>query len=179
MAKNKLPENEKRFCFPAGECVKILGVSDSNINRWNIKPEFADGRKKFYDIRKVVQWYFSTIKKNDQWKDMWDARTRVAKSQAERGELQAAALRGELVSMDKVDELCSDATILFRSEMLSLPGRVIDKILSAANKTQARQALQDEVEKCLLDFSLELENRDNLKIENTNPKSIRAKSKTA
>ena len=91
--------------------------------------------------------------------DAADNRALYEKFRAEKMRLQVLRMSGELVDKQEVYRALYGFGAELRAELMTIPDRFIDEIISATSRHQAHKILYDALESCLLTMS-DIESRE-------------------
>ena len=108
---------------------RILGRTTRQIRAMEAEglPVRADGRRKFYDVAKVVVWFIERerrrVHSGATAAAEREARLRKLQAQARREELEVARLEGSLYTLEEVEQVVIKPLTQLRGQLLALPGR--------------------------------------------------------
>lgn len=109
---------------------QIVGLSTRQLHNLEAQglPHRAEGRRKFYPLPDAVLWIRQRDVENAVAKvqptGFDDARAREMNARAEKAELEVAALRRQVLTVDDFDRRYSAALAQLRAALLALPGRI-------------------------------------------------------
>ena len=112
-----------------------------------------------YDAEKFGQWMLRRFRRdvgvaeNGKVYDYETERARLTKAQADKVELEAHELRGEMVLADHVIEAWARMLGAARSRLLSLPSKAAPRVRAAANDEEAARLIESEVLEALEELS--------------------------
>lgn len=142
----------------ASLCV-FLGVSRPVVDRLiaeGLPAKEGSSTRPVFDASQVAKWLvqraeYSGKRRSDNVVDFTDQRERLAAAQADKAEIQAAILRGELVRADAAEQAWSAGVTAARDLFRMIPMSAVDRVLAAAEDGRAavKAVLEDEVDDVL------------------------------
>lgn len=123
----------KRKTGKATEIAAILGVQDSTVSRWKNDPNFPPANDGLFVLDDVFRWYYRREQQKEIADSLMDAPggpseglERYRQARAAQEEIKLAELRGEVVMLDKFDQICQAmfSPLRFFGEQLKRSGNV-------------------------------------------------------
>lgn len=146
------------------ELAKIVGRSEPTLTTWQkrgmpIKLEARRGASNQYDTADVIAWMIRqeieklTVGEDGTVHDYEAERARLTHHQANKTELEAKVLRGELIPADTVERVQGSMVGAFRSKLLSMPTKTAGKVQHMADIADIEDAIRAEIYEALSELS--------------------------
>ena len=138
---------DERLLVPQRVAAIAFGITVEALKKWKIKAHSKRGRETLYYLPDLIRY---RVARADQFENKYmEDKARLARAQAEKVELEIAALRGELVPPGLVLEHLEPMVMAARQKMLALhvkcktqiPGLSADQV--GIIQKLARQCLDD------------------------------------
>ena len=85
-----------------------------------------------------------------------DARTRLARADADKRELEVAQKRGELVDVEAVQRALESIALTLRDSLQAIGARVAGELSTTTNARRCREIVDDEVRRCVAAASAQM-----------------------
>jgi phage terminase Nu1 subunit (DNA packaging protein) len=128
------------FLFTKKDTAYFFNVNPRAIDNWTIDPAEKIGRRIYFDIKDVYDYLQQ--KKKEKSGTLTEQRTRLVKAQANKAELEAEALEGNLIPVNIVSDVWADQISNCRAKLLSIPNRSA-KILEKKTAKEIESKLMD------------------------------------
>lgn len=141
------------------EAAAVAGFSPRHLARLDKGEDAPPWTGRGYDAERFGQWLKRQWRKDLGLADdgtVYDyekERARLTKAQADRTELEAAELRGELVRVEHLVEEWGRMLSALRARLLSLPSKTAPRARTAASDEVALRLIEDEVLQALEELS--------------------------
>lgn len=140
------------------ELAKIFGVAEETITQWMkagmpIKAQRKGTRGNEYETVDCIRWYLHRDSSGAGALDLNQERARLAKAQADKTELEAAELRGELARYEEISTHWTRQTAACRSRLLVIPSKVAPRVRVAGTDSDAASVIQSEICEALEELS--------------------------
>lgn len=152
--------------YKVSDIAEALGITERQVQKLaknGILPKSARGQ---YDLKSCLDAYnqyieqSSTIKGSDK-QDIAELKKRLLAAQAEKVEFALAISRGEYAKCDDLEFEYGNRVLAFRSKMLSLPSKIIPKLIGAGNNFAKMESLiEAELHDALLELSKSSQQND-------------------
>ena len=150
------PERGSVFLVNKRQLSEIFGVSQQAIDKWDKEGlpveargvQGVRGRENEYNTVRVYNWLLERYKKSN-LSDLDIERTRLIKAQADKAEMEAAALRGELLPIEIIKVSWQSIFALVRVRILAIKAEIktqipsIDKEALVIIDESCKQALRE------------------------------------
>ena len=143
-----------------GTIAKLLLLSERRVQQLTTEGVIPKAERGRYELAPAVQGYIRYlqdrfVKPADGSGDIdyHKEKARLTKAQADRTELDAAEIRGELVRADHVIESWSRMLGSARARLLSIPSKAAPRVRAAANDEEAASLIESEVLEALEELS--------------------------
>jgi phage terminase Nu1 subunit (DNA packaging protein) len=136
-----------RFKFSKSDCSSIVGISIQAISKWGL-PEERVGKKILLDIREVVRHKIEILQKDDDAESLTRERTRLARAQADKVELENQIKRGDSVPSSVILTVWIQLIANFKSKLISLPDKLA-VILADRSAPEIKTDLKKEINEVL------------------------------
>lgn len=122
-----------------------MGVSTQALQTWdlvNVKKQGAQGSRVYYDIREVIQLRLKRdVDKGTAAQSLPQQRTRLAKNQADKAELEVKKLKGELIPAEDIEKHWENMFLAFRAKILAIPQKAAMVALNATSIEDVEESL--------------------------------------
>lgn len=132
---------------------RFFGVSTQALDGWfrrgaPVAERDDAGRIRTLDLSELARWRIGQAADGELERE----RVRLTKAQADKTELEAARLSGELVPAEELTRQLADVISAHRAKLLQMPQRV-PEFLAADSVVEAEQGLRDMVYEALQEFA--------------------------
>ena len=141
-ARREKEDPDIKFKFSAKDIQEIMDINATQLARLSVHKEYVDGRIHYYDIRQVVKATFADGETSATQREMRLTRRRLLEAQAKEQEYRTQELEGELVRKSIVEQMWSNAVLLFRANLTTFPQKLADILVNAKSKTEAVKILE-------------------------------------
>lgn len=136
----------------------MFGVAEETITQWMkagmpVKVARKGSRGNEYESADCIRWYVSRESGGDGALDLTQERARLAKAQADKTELEAAELRGDMARYEDISSHWTRQTTACRLRMLVIPSKVAPRVRSASTDMDAASIIQSEICEALEELS--------------------------
>jgi hypothetical protein len=145
------------FVVSKATLAELFSVSPAAIDGWLRRgmPTRADGR---FSLQAAIAWRRERDQEGrghslDSPGSLQAERTRLAKEQADKLELENAILRKEHVHVDDAAEVLGSVITAIRSKIMALPKKVAPSIVGCGSIPSVAAALEDATNEVLLEIS--------------------------
>lgn len=139
---NKIIVNQAAIC----DC---LGLDSSQVNKLENDGVIIKESHNKYNLVKSVRNYINSItgreSSNSSGADYYAERARLTKAQADERELKVKIAKGELVYIDRCEQIWCDAAILLRNNILAVPPKVCRKASTMTNQQEIEELIKGEL----------------------------------
>jgi hypothetical protein len=140
------------FCN-AAELSYMFDTSPRRISilaKDGIIPKSRHGK---FPIKECVRAYLTHVQKDDGPIDTNQEKARLTKAQADKTEIEVAAMRGEVVAIQSVIDEVDKMLKAFRQKALTMPSKISPLVYSEKSVASIRAILEDEVNEVLSELS--------------------------
>ena len=140
------------FCN-ASELSYMFDTSPRRISilaKDGIIPKSRHGK---FPIKECVRAYLTHVQKDDGPIDTNQEKARLTKAQADKTEIEVAAMRGEVVAIQSVIDEVDKMLKAFRQKALTMPSKISPLVYSEKSVASIRAILEDEVNEVLSELS--------------------------
>jgi len=148
-----------RNTYPIAVIASVLDLSERHIRRLaedGVIPKPMD--KGRWDLVKCVRGYVRFLRERAFGKetaatDLHSERTRLAKAQADRMEMEVGEMRGEYIQLEWVVECWQHFTANAKSKLLGVPSKTASRVLAAKDFGEAEQIIKIEITEALQELA--------------------------
>lgn len=150
--------DQTKFYFNRKETGEAFNVSTQTIGLWEldpapVPPSMAVGNRTYYDIREVIQLRLQkALGAANGGGDIAHANLRLARSKADKADLEFAKLKGELIPRDDIIKHWENLFLAFRAKILAIPQKAAHVALNATSLAD----VEDHIETFLIEALEEL-----------------------
>ena len=135
-----------------------FGVSEETITQWQkagmpIQTARKGTMGNEYELAPCIRWYALRESGGDGALDLNQERARLAKAQADKTELEAAELKGEMVRYEELSAHWAARGSAMRSRLLTLPTKIAPRARVAENDQAASALIEAEIIEALTEIS--------------------------
>ena len=120
------------------------------LTKEGVIPKASYGK---FPIKECVRAYVAHVQNDDSPIDSNQEKARLTKAQADKTEIEVAAMRGEVVSIQSVIDEVDKMLKAFRQKALSMPSKLSPLVYSEKSVGSIRAILEDEVNEVLSELS--------------------------
>lgn len=168
----------KQIVLNKGHTANIMGVSVEAFSKWNVASEGKRNGQVYYDLKKVIAYKLETMKRDTKQTSLTEARIRIARSRAEKSELEVSIMKKEFVPLTAVTLIWSEQMTNIKTKLLALPTSISRELLSYKTQIKIQSKLSDHINLCLEELA-NYEPEENTSINFSERKESKKKSKTA
>jgi phage terminase Nu1 subunit (DNA packaging protein) len=159
--------------LPGNELAKIIGKTAPVIASWCSQgmPFNGEGRKKSYDIAKIIEWLQKTqvglpkseikksqksIESDDMLQDgpaFDDNLDRYRSAKADLAEMEFKKRKGELIELEAHQKFVQEAGSFCRQSFQNIPKKISVQLAKIHDSQQVEKVLESEIAKVLKDLS--------------------------
>lgn len=125
------------------ELAEFFGVTHQTIINWRGKGLPDDN-----DLRSCFQWYRERMLGNTKER-LDEARTRLADEQQKRTELDVRRLKGELIEVERVEQVWTRLASNFKARILGMPSKLAGVLVGISEPNVIRDRIEDECNQAL------------------------------
>ena len=143
--------------YGAEVIARLLVITPRRLQQLTKEGHIPKAERGRYELVPVVQAYIRYLRDRSVKGDVSDDdygshKTRLVKAQADSAELQAAVMRGELVTKDAVRNGWQAMIAAARSRLLSLPTKMAAQVLTAETLPEAETILRRQINDALAEL---------------------------
>lgn len=144
-------KSAKNPSYPVGTIAKLLLMTERRVQQLaseGVIPKSDRGR---YDLVGAVQGYVRYLQDrsitpgNAGTVDYHAEKARLTKAQADTAEIELAKLRGDLASIDDFERAQAVSAATIRTNIMSVPQRVVIRLLGETNEARFKETLKQEL----------------------------------
>jgi phage terminase Nu1 subunit (DNA packaging protein) len=140
------------------QLASVFGVSEETITQWMkagmpVRTQRKGTRGNEYETADCIRWYVARDSGGDRALDLTQERARLAKAQADKTELEAAELRGDLARYEDISSHWTRQSTACKSRLLVIPSKVAPRVRAAATDMDAASIIQSEICEALEELS--------------------------
>ena len=146
------------------ELAEILGKSETTLTTWQkngmpIKFEAKRGQPNQYDTEAVIAWWLRrdisklTVGGDGEVLDYEAERARLTHHQANKTEMEAAVMRGDLIPADTVQQVQADMVGRCRARLLAIPTKAAHQMLGLDDLSEAQDVLKQNIYEALRELA--------------------------
>jgi len=145
--------------YPSGTISKLLDITDRHLRRLVTDGILIrdDGKRGRYPITNVTLYikYLRERAFGNEAKetDLQTERTRLAKAQADRTEMEVGQLKESLIRSDDVIEKWSELISNCRGKLLNTPAKIAHLVIAADEYSEVEQIIRTEIYEALNELS--------------------------
>jgi phage terminase Nu1 subunit (DNA packaging protein) len=147
--------------YPVTFVAAVLGVTTRRVQQLAAEGIIAKPERAKYDLVKCVQGYIrflqerSTVDQSGEQPafDGKKERARLTKAQADKEELEVAALRGDLVAADQEAAVWTAYLANVRAKLLAIPHKIAPRVLIVTDLAEAQGLIEGEIHECLKELA--------------------------
>ena len=148
-----------RNTYPIAVIASVLDLSERHIRRLaedGVIPKPQD--KGRWDLIKCVRGYVRFLRERAFGKeasatDLHSERTRLAKAQADRIEIEVGEMRGEYIQIEWVVDCWQNFTANAKSKLLGVPSKTASQVLAAKDFGEVEQIIKIEITEALQELA--------------------------
>jgi|TARA_R110002096_G_scaffold42998_3_gene116001 phage terminase Nu1 subunit (DNA packaging protein) len=148
-----------RNTYPIAVIASVLDLSERHIRRLADDGVIPKPQEKGrWDLIKCVRGYVRFLRERAFGKevaatDLHSERTRLAKAQADRIEIEVGEMRGEYIQVEWVVECWQHYTANAKSKLLGVPSKTASLVIAAKDFGEAEQIIKVEITEALTELS--------------------------
>lgn len=136
----------------------VFGVAEETITQWTkaglpVKVARKGSKGNEYVVADCIRWYVARESGGEGALDLTQERARLAKAQADKTELEAEELRGDLARYEDISTHWTRQTAACRSRLLVIPTKIAPIIRSASTDKEASSIIEREICEALEELS--------------------------
>lgn len=137
------------------EFARIIGVGLTNIDNYVAEgmPGYtaapSRGHVAKVELELAVPWVIKRAKGQDVRKALDEARTRLADEQQKRTELDVRRLKGELIEVERVEQVWTRLASNFKARILGMPSKLAGVLVGISEPNVIRDRIEDECNQAL------------------------------
>ena len=135
------PDYPEYFLWSAKRTAEAFAVTPQALAKWAVSPVERRGRETLYFVPYVIAYREGRHSKNDKL-DLTHERARLAKSQADKTELEVEVLQGNLLPGEVVSRTWGDYVANCRARLISLPSTAAPRVIGT-DMAEAETELRD------------------------------------
>lgn len=143
--------------YPVDAIAKLLNLTPRRIQQLAREEIIPRPEKGKYDLIRTVRGYVKYLQDRAEGRieprQLDDERTRLVKAQAERQELEIAALQRSLLPFDEVVAAWEQLVAAFRARCLALPSKLAPRLAVIHERRKVQDALTTEIREALQELS--------------------------
>lgn len=129
----------------------VMGISVQAFDKWDIVPETKKGVEVYYDLKQVIAYRFDREPRKG-YGELTKNKTKIAEVQAEKAELELAAMKGEYILSEVVKEVWSDLVSTTRAKLLSIPTKLAQSLTVAKTSQKIESILREAIKEALYEL---------------------------
>lgn len=138
--------------------LEVFGVAEETITQWQkagmpIKTQRKGTLGNEYEVVACVQWREGQVTEGEGPLNLNQERARLAKAQADKTELEAAELKGEMVRYEEISAHWTDRGSAIRQRLLTMPTKIAPRLRVAVNDQEAAALMTAEMLEALAEIS--------------------------
>lgn len=130
-----------KFLFSRKETAEFMSVSAIAVSQWTVDYEVKKGTRSLYDIRKVIQWRIA--RDQEKSSNLTMERTRLAKLQADKVEIDLRIARGEVCTIPMVMEHWQEMIMSIRAKLLAMPPKIATAAIDASSVKEIEETVME------------------------------------
>lgn len=139
------------------ECADWLDISERRLRELIDEGVIDRAEKGQYDVKAVVQQYVRNLREIAAGRGggsgtKAEDEARLAKAKADKAEMEAAQMRGELIPADTIAETLQSAVMVMKTRMLAVPPRAASEV-GARNVASAEKVIRGHINEALTELS--------------------------
>lgn len=141
------------------ECAEWLDLSERRFRELIDEGVIARADKGAYDLKTVVQQYVRNVREVAAGRGGGESQaskaiedTRLARSRADKAEMELAEARGLLVPAEQIADAINAAVQIMRTRVLAIPNKAAPRV-GAKDLAAAEKVIRDEVQEALKELS--------------------------
>jgi phage terminase Nu1 subunit (DNA packaging protein) len=134
----------------------IYGVSEKTVKKWQALGLFTKGPDRLIDLEAAVRGIYQHQKElavGQGSDELIAQRTRIARADAERKELELSQLRGDLLPAEAVRKDTFALSRAVRDTIENIPGRISAILAAETSEHKVRELLAGELRQALQELS--------------------------
>jgi phage terminase Nu1 subunit (DNA packaging protein) len=137
---------------------KLFNLTGRRVQQLVAEGIIPRAEKGKYELVPCVRGYISYLQERAVGKSVEDIDTnkergRLLKAQADKVDLEVAALRGELVPIDKTQAVWTAYLANCRAKLLAIPHKLAPRVLLAKEVAEVQAIIEGEIHECLTELA--------------------------